>query len=70
MAEKKSAARANMVAGGVGGGFGVIAVVMIPKVSAITWSGEESALMMAACGAVFAWIVSYLPRPGNHKRTT
>jgi hypothetical protein len=61
---EKTTPNRTVVGGGVGSALGVIAVVMVPKVSEITWSAEEAALMTAALGALFAWLVRYLPRPG------
>ena len=53
----------TVAGGGLGGAFGVIAVIMAPKISDITWSAEEAALTTAALGTLFAWAVRYLPGP-------
>ena len=60
----KTTPNRTVAGGGVGGAIGVIAVVMAPKLWDITWSVEEAALMTAALGALFAWLVRYAPQPG------
>lgn len=60
----KTTPNRTVAGGGIGGALGVIAVVMAPKVTEITWSAEKAALMTAALGALFAWLVRYLPQPG------
>ena len=62
-AVKKTIPNKTAMAGGVGGALGVIVVVMAPKLTSITWSAEEGTLMIAALGALFAGLVSYLPKP-------
>ncbi len=63
--DNKTTPNRTVVGGGIGSALGVIAVVMAPKVTDIVWSAEEAALMTAALGALFAWLVRYLPSPGN-----
>ncbi len=50
-------------ASGVGGALGVIVVIMAPKIWDVTWDVEDATMMTAALGALFAWLVRYLPQP-------
>ncbi len=51
--------------GGVGGALGVIAVVMIPKLSELTFDATEASLMTASLGIFFSFLVRFLPKPKN-----
>lgn len=54
-----------VVGGGIGSALGVIAVVMLPKLTALTFDATEASMMTAALGIVFAWLVRYLPKPSS-----
>ncbi len=56
-----------VVGGGVGGAFGVAVVVMLPKLTEILFTANEAAIMTAALGAIFGWLVRYLPAPRARK---
>lgn len=53
------------IGGGAGSALGVILVVMVPKFTTIVFDATEAALMTAALGVVFAWL---LPKAAPWKR--
>jgi hypothetical protein len=53
----------TVAGGGIGGALGVIVVVMLPKLTTLTWSAEEASMMTAALGVLFGWLVRFLPKP-------
>ena len=55
----------TVVSGGLGSALGVVAVVILPKFTELTFTPDEAALMTAALGIIFGWLVRYLPAPGG-----
>ena len=61
--DNKTTPNRTFVGGGLGGALGVVAVVMLPKFTALTFTPDEAAIMTAALGIIFGWLVRYLPAP-------
>ena len=51
------------VGSGVGAAIGVAIVILVPKLTSLTWTTEEAAIMTGALGTICAWLVRYLPSP-------
>ncbi len=47
-----------IVGGGVGGAIGLLLVIMVPKFSSLTFAGDEGAMVAAATGIIFSWVVT------------
>ena len=66
MADSTGQSHGRTVAGGtIGSALGVVAVVMAPKLTALTLDATEASLMTAALGIIFSYLVRYLPKPAD-----
>lgn len=61
--KEKSSPNRVIIGGGIGGALGVLFVIMAPKFTALTFAGDEGAMVSAALGMVFSYLVRFIPVP-------